>query len=204
MPRKPQQDRAVQTRQRIVEAALRAFSERGYDATSVRDIAAGLGLNHAMITYYFGSKEQLWRDSVAFLFERLRSETAPQPGDDGSDSRSRFRTFIRRYVAYCARHPEHGRLMVQESMHDNPRIEWAAREFILVGHQRIIPMLNDLIADGALPAVPVVTLLYVLNAAAQAPFLLAPEIAHSHGADVLAPAAIEAHADIVLRLLLRD
>ena len=44
---------------RIIEAAERLFSEHGFDGTSVRDIAQQAGVNLAMISYYFGSKENL-------------------------------------------------------------------------------------------------------------------------------------------------
>ncbi len=43
----------------ILETAEKLFSEKGYDGTSVRDIAEAAGINIAMISYYFGSKEKL-------------------------------------------------------------------------------------------------------------------------------------------------
>ncbi|WP_301922077.1 TetR/AcrR family transcriptional regulator [Ferruginibacter sp.] len=43
----------------IIETAERLFSEKGFDGTSVRDIADEAGINVAMISYYFGSKEKL-------------------------------------------------------------------------------------------------------------------------------------------------
>jgi AcrR family transcriptional regulator len=43
----------------IIETAERLFAERGFDGTSVRDIAHEAGVNIAMISYYFGSKENL-------------------------------------------------------------------------------------------------------------------------------------------------
>jgi AcrR family transcriptional regulator len=43
----------------IMEAAEGLFSEKGFDGTSVRDIAEEAGVNLAMISYYFGSKEKL-------------------------------------------------------------------------------------------------------------------------------------------------
>src|SRR5512138_657276 len=43
----------------IMEAAEKLFSEKGFDGTSVRDIAEEAGVNLAMISYYFGSKEKL-------------------------------------------------------------------------------------------------------------------------------------------------
>lgn len=43
----------------IIETAETLFADRGYDGTSVRDIADEAGVNVAMISYYFGSKEKL-------------------------------------------------------------------------------------------------------------------------------------------------
>jgi AcrR family transcriptional regulator len=43
----------------IMEAAEGLFAEKGFDGTSVRDIAEEAGVNLAMISYYFGSKEKL-------------------------------------------------------------------------------------------------------------------------------------------------
>ncbi|HWJ89591.1 MAG TPA: TetR family transcriptional regulator [Flavisolibacter sp.] len=43
----------------IMEAAERLFADKGFAGTSVRDIAEAAGVNLAMISYYFGSKEKL-------------------------------------------------------------------------------------------------------------------------------------------------
>jgi AcrR family transcriptional regulator len=43
----------------ILEVAERLFAEHGFEGTSVRDIAHEAGVNVAMISYYFGSKEKL-------------------------------------------------------------------------------------------------------------------------------------------------
>jgi len=49
----------------IINTAEKLFANRGYDGTSVRDIAEEAGVNIAMISYYFGSKEKL----IQALFE---------------------------------------------------------------------------------------------------------------------------------------
>jgi len=50
----------------ILETAERLFAARGFDGTSVRDIADEAGVNAAMISYYFRSKEKL----MEALFEQ--------------------------------------------------------------------------------------------------------------------------------------
>lgn len=47
------------TRQRIFDAAFRLFGERGYQAVSLRDIAAEVGITHVTVLHYFSSKEEL-------------------------------------------------------------------------------------------------------------------------------------------------
>ena len=56
---------AQATRERLVAAARNAFSERGYERTTVREIAREAGVNPALINRYFGGKEQLFAESVA-------------------------------------------------------------------------------------------------------------------------------------------
>ena len=50
------------TRERILAAALEIFSQAGFDGATTRELAARAGVNLGLIKYYFGTKEQLWRD----------------------------------------------------------------------------------------------------------------------------------------------
>jgi AcrR family transcriptional regulator len=57
--------RAEQTRSAIVTAALRLFRENGYDATTMRAVAAEAGVSIGNAYYYFASKEELIREFYA-------------------------------------------------------------------------------------------------------------------------------------------
>ena len=57
------------TRQVLVETARRMFAETGFDKTSVRDIAAGAGVDPALIRHYFGTKAELFRTTMGWPFE---------------------------------------------------------------------------------------------------------------------------------------
>lgn len=61
--RRPRID-GVQARERILDAALRRFVERGYASTSVREIAQAAEANVAAIAYYFGDKAGLYRAAL--------------------------------------------------------------------------------------------------------------------------------------------
>jgi len=49
-------------RDRLLDVAEEFFSDRGFDSTSIRDLAAGAGCNIASVNYYFGSKENLYAE----------------------------------------------------------------------------------------------------------------------------------------------
>jgi AcrR family transcriptional regulator len=52
------------TRERIVEIAHELFLARGYRGTTVRAIAAGAGVDSALISYHFGSKQGLFSEVI--------------------------------------------------------------------------------------------------------------------------------------------
>ena len=55
----PQRVASEETRRQIVETALKLFREKGFDETTIRDIAARAGLSLGAAYYYFKSKEAI-------------------------------------------------------------------------------------------------------------------------------------------------
>ena len=48
--------------ERLLDVAERLFADRGFDGTSIRDLATAAGCNIASVNYYFGSKERLYEE----------------------------------------------------------------------------------------------------------------------------------------------
>lgn len=61
------------TRERILEAALAAFRDKGFDATTMRDIAISADMSLGAAYYYFGSKEEIVLAYYRRVFELRRS-----------------------------------------------------------------------------------------------------------------------------------
>src|SRR3954466_8456919 len=66
-------------RETILAPALQLFGEKGYDATSLRQIADAVGTTKAAVYYHFPAKEQLllelsrpWFDSLGLLVTEMR------------------------------------------------------------------------------------------------------------------------------------
>jgi len=69
--------RGAAARDALVGAALGLFAERGFSATSTRQIAAKAGVNISLISYHFGGKDGLRRACAAAIVERMRQVAAP-------------------------------------------------------------------------------------------------------------------------------
>jgi AcrR family transcriptional regulator len=67
----------LSTEQKIIAAAKRVFTKKGYSATRTRDIATEAGINLALLNYYFRSKEKLFElimfESAGRFFLSIKS-----------------------------------------------------------------------------------------------------------------------------------
>ncbi|HIC7212254.1 CerR family C-terminal domain-containing protein [Burkholderia stabilis] len=72
--------RGDETRQRIIEAAIELFGERGFAGASTREIAAMAGVNAPALQYYFENKEGVYRACVETIAENGWEVFAPAVG----------------------------------------------------------------------------------------------------------------------------
>ncbi|MBS7671173.1 TetR/AcrR family transcriptional regulator [Croceicoccus gelatinilyticus] len=203
-PSKPSQARSEETKARILQKAREIFAERGFSGAIIRDIAAEAGATHSMVIYHFGSKEQLWREAVRDMFRVLDEEVVVMLEEEAElPLVERFRRVTRRYVRYCAKHPEHARITISETIRGGERLAWMIDEFVTKNHEGVLPMLAQLMDEGHLPRMPVPAMLYAYVGMTQMPFLLAAESRLATGYDPMDDAAIDAYAESVLGLTLR-
>ena len=193
-----------ETRAAILQAALTLFSQRGFEGAALRDIAAAAQVEHSLVRYHFSDKDTLWRAALRHLIDHMNATMGESwKATRGQPAVDRLKRFIRDYVRYCARHPEHARIMVQEAVGENDRVAWIAEEIVRPQHRGFARLLETLMAEGTLPRVPVRSLIYILSAAAQAPFTLAGEVKAAYGVDTATEAEIDAHAETLIALFLR-
>ena len=68
------------TKDRILDAALDLFIERGYDKTSLREIAEQVGVTKAALYYHFASKKEIFRTLMQPVVELQASGDDPAAG----------------------------------------------------------------------------------------------------------------------------
>src|ERR1044071_9326984 len=72
------------TRGRIYNAALTLFRDRGFDATTMRDVAAAADMSLGAAYHYFPSKEAI----VLAYYDRVSKEHARRVAADATDEKS--------------------------------------------------------------------------------------------------------------------
>ena len=100
----------------IIDTAEKLFAMNGFQGTSVRDIAQEAGVNVAMISYYFGSKEKL----MEAVFEertnsiRMKVETLLQ--DDKTSNLEKVNILIDDYVDKFIDQQEFHKIVMREQL----------------------------------------------------------------------------------------
>lgn len=193
-----------ETRELIVQAALRAFTEKGFDGSSAREIAARAGVNHGLIPYYFGTKEKLWQAAVDLAFGDMAAATRDLLADPAVvDDRERAARMIRAHIHFVARHPEFVRLMYEEGKRRGPRMRWIVDRHVKPLYDAITSLLERGGARGGpTPDVAPVHFFYILAGAAGLIFHQAEECRRVTGIDPFDPQVVDEHARIVETLLL--
>jgi AcrR family transcriptional regulator len=183
----------------ILNAALEAFSRDGFDGASLPKIGAAANIGHTLIIYYFGSKDNLWRETVDFAFGGLMIEAATiEAASRDLSPLDRLRVLIRAFALFAARHPSHLGLIMAEARADTERLRWLQDNYtnrFVDNLQRILVEAQD---AGQVKAIPVMHLDFIIIGSLVLYFSVESGLPRKKSADEL---AVE-HADWVLDVLL--
>lgn len=70
-PRRTQEERREESRRKLIDAAMRLLSARGYAGTTMVGIGREAGVSHGLVTYHFGTKT----DCIKAVLEDIRNAT---------------------------------------------------------------------------------------------------------------------------------
>lgn len=125
---------SIEVQERLLQAAAVEFASHGFEGASTRRIADQARIFQAQIGYHIGSKDDLWRATVDYLFALLRTEldqAIPSGLDEPvNDPVGVFADVIRRHVRHTAKHPELSRIMLMETARKSPRVDWLLKNHV--------------------------------------------------------------------------
>jgi AcrR family transcriptional regulator len=92
------------TRQRLLDAAIQLFADRGYRKVTVRDIAAEAKANIAAVSYHFGDKLGLYMEVVRLGVQTMRGlNDLTLQAPPNSDAEQRLRHYVSTFLVHLIR-----------------------------------------------------------------------------------------------------
>jgi AcrR family transcriptional regulator len=155
----------LRSNDRILKSALELFSERGYEATSVREICEAARITKPTLYHFYGSKEGVYRALVEGALERFRADILRALSGE-APLRERLCRMARAYVDAAMREPDLARFVM--ALSHNPQRSAPATDFVgfyndLLGE--IARVVEAAVARGEIAPGPTTVRLLVLMGA---------------------------------------
>ena len=189
------------TAARILDVAEALFAARGYEGTTLRDVAARAGLRIPSLYNHFPNKEALY----AAVLERgfgpvleVLAEFVAAPERRGRESSG---VLVERVMDLLARHPTLPRLLLHETAAGGPRLTPVLRGWIAPAFARAHALVESTPTARPWPAELVPLLVLAMYHAVVGYFAIAPLYRDLTGADLLAESARSRQTELLRRMV---
>jgi AcrR family transcriptional regulator len=136
---------SLDKKEHIINVAIELFAEKGFEGTSIRELATKADVNIAMVNYYFGSKDKLFEAMIEHKASYMRVRLEEIVSDKNKSDIEKIDAVIETYVNRILSQYNYHRLIHQEIMLQQ-------REFV---HTNIIKLfsinlriIKSIIEDG--------------------------------------------------------
>lgn len=98
-------EKDISTEEKILAAAAKVFTEKGFSGTRTRDIAEEAGINLALLNYYFRSKEKLFQKVMIEKIQQMFSIIIPVLMDEKLPLDSKIEIASEKYLNFLSENP---------------------------------------------------------------------------------------------------
>ena len=141
----------MKSKEKIIRAAIDVFATKGKHGATMDEIAARAGLNKAMLYYYFGNKENLFRQALLYIFTQIFKKvmgTLSKKSSGGASPADELEQIIRRHFQIVSSQPVWARLIFYSLLNEEEDLKWAV-ETLKKNSPQFSPLpLLDLIERG--------------------------------------------------------
>lgn len=119
------QRRGIQNREAIIKAAHEEFGRLGFHGARMRSIAESAGMKYGHLSYYFRTKDALWRE-ITEMFIKQCQVPLSQAADrlDGGELETVARGALLELLNLFATNPDMLKLLQSELYQSSPRYAW--------------------------------------------------------------------------------
>lgn len=190
---------SVNAKQAILDAALKAFARDGFDGASLPKIADMAGIAHPLIHYHFGSKDNLWRETVDYALGDLSREAATiRTASRGLSPLDRLRVLIRAFTHFAARCPDHFGLILAEARSDSDRFGWIQENYTADFLESLKAIIQEAQEQKQIREIPLGNLAFMLMGSMLLYFTVNPTLPKGVEIDQLADEHAELLIDVIL------
>lgn len=194
------QERAEMTRAKLIKAGELLFSERGFDAVSVKDLETEAGVKRNLLAYHFDDKETLWKASADAIFGQIRSEFEQRLDIMKEVSGRETLAFIVRFHVYFhARNPQLSRLMSQEATRKGWRLDYLVKNHIRASALHMEKLVHE---TKGFEREAFIHWYYIMISSTSTIFSFAAECQELFGVDPCEESRVEGHAEMLVSMLL--
>ncbi len=199
------QQRAVDTRERILAAAYDEFAERGYEGASTRSVAARAGVQHPLVVYHFDGKDGLWRTLVTAVSTNFLRHFKGHI-DDASDDDNvvRLRRLQEEFIRFAAANPQFHWLMSHEGRRASERLTWLVEERVKSYFDVIVRLIRSAQRAGRYAPGDPYHLQYLFIGAVTRIFMQSAEVEQVMRRSPYSARFVEEHVRVCCDLFFRD
>ena len=200
-PERKQQQRSIVTQQKLLDAAIEAFSENGFKGTSTRDIADRAGVHHPLITYHFKNKDQLWRAATDRIFREFNISLVKAMAEiPDVEPKAKAEAFIRTYLEFSRSQPALHRIILQEANSECERMTWLVDTHLRPMFDEVHKALTGLQEIGVAPPGSAAMLFNMIRVCAGGLIALKLELKQTSNIDLDADDQIAELGDLIIRV----
>jgi AcrR family transcriptional regulator len=206
--KRAEQERSLQTKNKILSAALSEFASTGFDGVSTRAIAKKAEVNHTLISHHFGSKEALWKATAKLCFE-IYSEHNFEKRRNMQDAEAptlirvllkEIRVLLKDFIRFCANYPYIHHFLIQANQGDSERLDWFVENYLRTIYDEELDIIRRAQKLGLAPQGDSMHIRYLLLGAATSIYTFAPQFTRLSGSDPFSDEFIEQHVNYILSL----
>lgn len=191
-------DDAPNSRESILSASLQAFARYGYDGASMPQIAKLAQVAPPLIHYYFGSKDNLWRETIEHSLGKLRREAAAiRSATRALAPLDQLRAMLQAHAHFAAHWPDHFFMILAEARSDGDRYAWVQENYTGVLFEDLLDIMKDAQAKGQIRDINIEQLALLLIGGMLVFFTVYPGLPKDKSRDQLA----DEYTDMIFNLL---